>query len=209
MKLKHYVAATAFAVALSQTLSAAVSEGITFYGSGWATVPIVLPSLFLIGALEGVLVGSAQAYVLRGVVPPLRFVLATTSAMTLAWGMGVLASFVEPNGVTLNPLFAIVMGGVLGVIVGGSLGLAQDRVFARAGINTTKFIGFSALAWGVMHLVLVMLGDLAEPEALLARLAVRAGVGALSGAVVGLVAGPSLVAAIGERRDVTLGARPA
>lgn len=200
MRLRDYVLATAAGEAVAQIASALVAAASSAYASSVpAEAPYVLPaSLVFAGALEGLAVGGAQAYVLRAHVPARPFVLATTLAMTLSWMAGAVVSLVEPASM---PSMTLILGvaAVLGLVVGGALGLAQDRVLERVGISGTRFIGYSALGWCVAQLALAMLSNLGDFTLSLEHLALRAVAGLVGGTIAGLVAGPALVDAIETR----------
>lgn len=197
MKLAPYVAATALAEGVAQVLSAIVAElsAEMAMRTPSGAVYLLPASLILAGALEGAMIGAAQAHVLRDVVPPRAFVGATTLAMTASWVAGAVVSLVEPASAP-GPVLVLGVAAVLGAVVGFALGLAQDRVLARAGVSGTRFIGYSALGWCAAQVVLAMLAGLADMELSAKHLALRFFAGLLGGAVAGLVAGPPLVDAV-------------
>lgn len=200
MKLSHYVAATAAGEATAQVTSAWLAEVAGGYaGTNPSIAPYVLPfTLVLAGAMEGLCVGLAQGFVLRAVAPVRAFALATTLAMMASWIMGAVVSLVEPASMP-GPMLLLGIAGVLGLVVGFSLGLAQDRVLERAGVPSSRFVGYSALAWCCAHVTLTILAQRGDFVLSSSYYALRGVSGLIAGTIVGLVAGPALVHALPER----------
>ena len=150
-----------------------------------------LPQLALVGfmvvtgAVEGAIVGAAQAAVLD--VPRARWALATALGFAIAWAFGASLSFLEPETVpsAASKLFvALVGGGVLGGVVGA----LQRRVLPVQG-----WVVVSSLAWAAAMMVSAIAQDRVPYGPFGgAALAINILGGACSGLVVALVTGSTI-----------------
>jgi hypothetical protein len=115
--------------------------------------------------LEGVLVGYAQARVLRATVPafaPQPWIVATAVGAAIAWTLGMIPSTIvslfaspeagaEPPPIFDSPLQYLLAAG-LGLVLGCFLGAPQWRVLRRHAARSGWWVGANALAWAVgMH----------------------------------------------------------
>ena len=163
-----------------------------------------------LGALEGVIVGSAQAIVLRRRLPRLRtWVAATAVGAVIAWTLGMLPgtlmSLQEPAppaassgpSDTLQLVLAIPMGLVGGVILGFPQWLILKRYIPRAG----WWVGANALAWACgMPLVFFVASASATEDLRSAALTATIGLAAV-GALVGGIHGAFLVRLLAPLKD--------
>jgi hypothetical protein len=192
-----------FACVIGETLAAFV---VTLLGvlvsrvvpEGSALHPLSLP---LIGALEGALLGGAQARALAPLgVGARRFTLATSGGFAFAWAGGALLSLLEPAA---PPSFGLVLvaGGLVGVIVGALAGFAQSGPLREAPTARASWVMASAAGWGAAMVASAVVSDAIWGAFRLEVLALETAKGALTGGLVALVTGPMLrgtwVAAIG------------
>jgi hypothetical protein len=171
---------------------------------GW----VVLPGVLLLGALEGVLVGTSQWLAMRRALPRLRaweWIRATAVGALLAWVLGMLPSTLMDMGASadvsqtpppeiseaLRMLFAFVIGAVAGPILAG----VQWRVLRRHVPRAGWWMPANSLAWALgMPLVFIAVGAAAGDGPLTLRGTVLGLVmlGA-AGTVVGMIHGFALV----------------
>jgi hypothetical protein len=135
--------------------------------------------LMATGAVEGALLGWAQAVVLRRVVPGLdtrSWVLATALAAVLAYAMGMLPSLLFPLPVPAM----IAIGTVAGTILLGSVGTAQWLILRRHRPHSAWWIAVTAGAWvlglGAFLAIATPLWRPGQPAALIAAIGVLASV---------------------------------
>lgn len=151
-------------------------------------------AMLLTGAVEGLLLGSAQAWALAPLAPNVgrRWVFATSLAFVVAWGLGLAASFlepIEPPSVGLLVLAAFAGGGLLGAVVGA----AQAWVIHQLGGDGRAWIGWSTLGWSVALVVTALFSTLAPPgPARVDTFIVAMGGGAATGAVYALITGGAI-----------------
>jgi hypothetical protein len=113
--------------------------------------PVVLvPALLAAGAVEGSVLGWAQAGVLRRVLPGLpsgRFVLATVCAAVLAWMLGLLPVLLGERLAAL-PLALVLPGAVVaGTLLLASIGTAQWFVLRGRLPHAGRWIPATSVAW--------------------------------------------------------------
>lgn len=162
-----------------------------------ATLPaaMILPSRLLAGAVEGAVLGAAQAHVLRRVLPRLpgpRWVIATSLAAVLAWLIGLLPSTLG-NRLDSWPV-AVVIGAVAvgGTVLLLSIGAAQWTVLRRHVAHAGRWIAITAIGWlaglTVFMLIATPLWQEGQPIALTIAIGVLAGLvmAATMAAVTGL-----------------------
>ena len=124
----------------------AVTGALTAHAPAAVAVPAVLAA----GAVEGTLLGAAQASVLRRAVPGAgtrRWVGATASAAVFAYAIGLLPSTVGGRLPHLPPALLVAAAAVLGAALLLSIGTAQWLVLRRVVPGSASWIGTTALAW--------------------------------------------------------------
>ena len=177
---------------------------IYFFGEPESVVYVLSFAVLVIGlgALEGAIVGSAQAMVLRRRLPQLRtWVAATVLGAVVAWTLGMLpgtlmsldgsVSSVTPSEIsdTLQVVLAILMGLVAGAI----LGFPQWLILKRYISHAAWWVGANALAWACgMPLVFFVAGAGSTEDVRSAALTATIGLAAV-GALVGGIHGAFLV----------------
>lgn len=189
--MKRWVLANACGEAGAMLLSA-------LFGALFSMVPaegaglVVLPALMiLMGVLEGALIGAAQAAVLD--VPRARWTLLTAAAFGVAWALGALASVFEPSTSPSTGTVLLFAGGA-GAVLGALVGLAQRRI-----AKDPSHVGRMAAGWGCSMILAAIAADYVPHGPLGApALTINVSVGALAGALVGLVSWDS-VAPLGLR----------
>ena len=149
-----------------------------------------------LGAIEGLIVGVAQANVIRRRVPALRaWVTATVVGAVIAWTLGVLPATVtsllgsEPatSDAPVSDALQILLAIPLGVVTGAILGFPQWRVLKRHVARAGWWVVANALAWAcAMPLVFAIAGAGSDATVL----------SGVATAVVGLAAAGALVGAI-------------
>jgi hypothetical protein len=106
--------------------------------------------LLLAGAMEGYVLGAAQAWALRTVVPALparAFAAATAAAAVVAYVIG-LAPSTLGDRLGDAPLVLLVLAAALGALVLlASIGTAQWLVLRRAGYDVPWWIATTAAGW--------------------------------------------------------------
>jgi hypothetical protein len=113
---------------------------------GHLAAPAQAAVLVAAGAVEGALLGWAQAIVLRRVVsglPAGSWIRATALAASLAYAMGMLPSLLFPLPVPAM----VAIAAVAGTILLGSIGTAQWLVLRRHRPHTAWWIPVTAAAW--------------------------------------------------------------
>ena len=155
-----------------------------------------------LGAVEGAIVGYAQASVLRRRLPRLRgWIAATALGAAVAWALGMLpstvASLYRPPGPAPAPdvpdWLQLLLAAPLGVVAGTILAWPQWRVLRRHVAHAGWWLAANALAWAfAMPLVFVAAGVRPETGAALAAVIVIVCLAA-AGAVAGAVHGAYLV----------------
>jgi len=104
------------------------------------------------GAVEGTLLGAAQASVIRRVVPGVgvrRWIVATAGAAVFAYAIGLLPSTVAGRLPHLPTALLVVAAAVLGSALLLSIGTAQWLVLRRAVPGSASWIVTTAIAWTV------------------------------------------------------------
>jgi hypothetical protein len=158
------------------------------------------------GAIEGLLVGTAQWLVLRRVFPALSrgaWLGWTAGGAAFAWALGMLPSLLIGQGAAENAnnvpqitdlskyLLAAAMGGVLGPI----LAVPQWFVLRRHARHAVWWIPANAVAWMLgMPVVFFALSSVVQAESVLLMVVEASGALFLTGALVGAVHGIALLA---------------
>ncbi|MGI5129983.1 hypothetical protein ACQEVB_24495 [Pseudonocardia sp. CA-107938] len=184
-------------------------------GAALATAPaaVEVPALVAAGLVEGALLGSAQASVLRRALPALRtgqFVLATALAAATAYAIAMLPVMLGDRLSALPVVVLAAGGAVLGAVLLASIGTAQWLVLRPVAPRSVFWIPATAAAWvvalGAFLAVSTPLWQPGQPFALTAAIGVLAGlVMAVTVAVVTLPAALRLTRG-GTWSDETIGA---
>jgi len=156
-----------------------------------------------VGAVEGVVLGSLQALVLRAALRRFqagRWVVLTAAAGGLCWLLGmipqILFQSVRAEAAALEPQLDILLAGAtaMGLVLGVLIGLAQWLVLQRAVRRAWLWIPANALGWGIaMGWVFYGAHRIDAETPFATVVAVLAGCGALAGISVGAVTGGSLI----------------
>ena len=158
-----------------------------------------LPALLAAGAVEGALLGAAQAHVLSGVVPALfrtRWVLATSAAAVFAYAIGLTPS-ASSELVGEWPVAVIVAAAViLGTALLLSIGFAQWLVLPAHVDRAASWIWVTAVAWlvGLTIFMVVATPLWREGQAVAVTVLIGVGAGLLMAASVAAVTGLGVVA---------------
>jgi hypothetical protein len=102
------------------------------------------------GAVEGAMLGLAQALVLRRVMAGLRtaaWIGATAGAAAFAWPLGLLPSVTHATWTDWPIGWVVVAGAVLGLILLCSIGTAQALVMRTSIPKAYRWVGWTALGW--------------------------------------------------------------
>ncbi|MFC4785327.1 hypothetical protein ACT8ZV_12690 [Nocardioides sp. MAHUQ-72] len=159
-------------------------------GAGWALAIIIAG-----GLVEGIALGSAQAWSLGGWLSSLqrgRYLLMTVVVAGLGWaGASAPAVLMGEGGGAAPPLPLVLVGAAgLGLVMGPVLGSAQAVALRGATTHPWRWIGANAVAWPPA-MCLIFLGASAPGEdwPVARLLLLGAATGALAGAVLGLITG--------------------
>jgi hypothetical protein len=139
--------------------------------------------LLLAGAVEGYVLGAAQAWALRTVVPalPVRaFAAATAAAAVVAYVIGLAPSSLGDRVLDV-PLVLLVPAAALGgLVLLASIGTAQWLVLRRAGYDVPWWIAYTAVGWlaglTVFMVVVTPLWQAGQPALLVVAIGVLGGV---------------------------------
>ncbi|WP_433038199.1 hypothetical protein [Actinomycetospora sp. CA-053990] len=143
--LRRWVPVVALAEVLGFALAAVV--GVLTVGS---PVVLSLPLLVAAGAVEGALLGTGQALVLRSALPAIsvtRWVLATAGAAAVAYLLALLPSTTATVTAAWPAPVLVVSTVALGLLVLLTIGLAQWWELRRHVEPAAAWIGVTALAW--------------------------------------------------------------
>jgi hypothetical protein len=113
---------------------------------------VVLPSLLAAGAVEGALLGSGQAVILRHAVPGLsrsRWIAATAGAAALAYLIGLTPSTFATAVTGWPPVLLAVTATILGAGLLATIGTAQWLILRHHVRRSGRWIATTALAWAV------------------------------------------------------------
>ncbi|MEV0895353.1 hypothetical protein [Actinoplanes sp. NPDC049802] len=111
---------------------------------------VTVPALLAAGAVEGTLLGWGQAVVLRRELPGFprrRWIAVTAAAAVLAYAIGVLPSSAAGVWQRWPAAAQVVVGGLLGLALLNSIGVAQWTVLRRLVPHSARWIGYSAVGW--------------------------------------------------------------
>jgi hypothetical protein len=115
-----------------------------------APAGIAVASILAAGAVEGALLGSAQALVLTRALPGLsgrRWVAATAAAAVVAYAIGMLPSLLAGAVAGMPPVLLVAAAVVLGAALLASIGTAQWLVLRAVVPGCARWITTTALAW--------------------------------------------------------------
>lgn len=195
---------------LQWTVMVTLGESVGFVlpaivGATTAGLPIGPALLVAAGVVEGTVLGLAQWSVLRGVVPGLRggaWVAATAAAAAIAYALGLIPSLTAEVWQTWPPAVAVAAGGVVGVLLLLSIGVAQWFVLRRHEPRARSWVWWTAVAWlaglGVFLLVATPLWYPGQPLADV--IAVGAAAGVAMAATVAGITGAAVVRVAARRR---------
>lgn len=161
--------------------------------AGPASGVVMFALTLLAAALQGGLLGLAQAWVLRDVLPirPRAWALATSTGVVGAWFVLVVAApTVEPfvSGRASLALVATLGGAAFGALVGA----AQVAILARVVTEVSGWLAAHILGWAVALAVTAVVMSSVGPE--LVEIVLGAGVAAaLAGAALGVSTAAALV----------------
>jgi hypothetical protein len=111
-----------------------------------ATIAVMLAA----GAVEGYVLGAAQAWALRAAVPTLRaraFASATAAAAVLAYAIGLAPSTLGDRMRDVPSALAVPAAALGGLVLLASIGTAQWLVLRRAGHDVPWWIAATAAGW--------------------------------------------------------------
>jgi hypothetical protein len=173
---------------------ALVGAGSTGWPPGWGVL-----ALAGAGAVEGAVLGFAQAVVLRRVLGPRldrrRFVAATAAGAALAYLVVLVPINLADRLGDLPLLVLVVLGIVVGTVVLASIGTAQWLVLRAALPHSASWIATTAAAWAVGLLaftaVTTPLWQPGQPLALVVAIGVLGGL--VMAAAVAAITGAGLV----------------
>ncbi|GID29755.1 hypothetical protein [Paractinoplanes brasiliensis] len=115
-----------------------------------APVLLGLAAILVAGAVEGTMLGLAQAMVLRQVssrLPARRWVAATAAGAALAYLIGMSPSALADQWSELPPAVLVVAGSVLGMALLATIGTAQWLVLRSVRPRSGSWIVTTAVAW--------------------------------------------------------------
>jgi hypothetical protein len=145
---------------------------------------VQLPALVAAGAVEGAVLGAAQASVLRRVLPGLsvaRFAAATAGAAALAYLIAMVPVALGERLTALPLPLLVALGAVLGAALLATIGTAQWLVLRRLRSGTGFWVPLTGLAWalglGVFTAVATPLWQEGQPLALTIAIGVLGGLG--------------------------------
>lgn len=168
-----------------------VGLGVVALGAaGLAGTRFFAPALIVLGGLEGLVVGAAQAQLLRRRWPalrPSRWIRATVLGAVVAWVLGLLPSLLldEGSAGAAPPAWLqVVLASGLGLVAGPILAAFQVRELRRHVARAGWWLPANAVAWAAAMPVVF---QAAGSGRRVAGLALLLAAGAIAGAVHGLV----------------------
>ena len=144
---RRWTATVTAGEALAFSVPAVAGALLTSTGARW---PVVVPVTLLAGAWEGVILGFAQALVLRRAVPsvPTRaWLRATVAGALVAWTIGLVPVVAGDRLGDLPPAVQAVLFVVLGGALVTSIGLFQWRVLREHVDRARLWVPATAAAW--------------------------------------------------------------
>jgi uncharacterized integral membrane protein len=171
-----------------------------------APAGVAFPALLAAGAVEGTLLGLAQAYVLRRAIDGIRtgrWVAASAGAAVVAYAVGMAPSSTSGLLETLPPAVLAMAAAVLGTVLLLSIGTAQWLVLRTLVRHATRWIATTALAWtaglGVFLGFTVPLWHPGQSVAAIAAIGVAGGL--LMAATTSAITGEALRRLLAHHRD--------
>jgi len=189
-------------VTLGETVGFAVPAVVGAWTAGVS--PFVgVPALLAAGAVEGTVLGAAQAHVLRQAIPGLpvrRWIGVTGVAAVFAYLMGLLPSTLATGWPTPA---AVALGSAAGVALLLSIGVAQWTVLRAHVARSASWIAVTAAGWlaGLAVFLVVAMPLWHEGQPLWQTVAVGTFAGLLMATTVAVVTGLGLVRLL-RRNDV-------
>ncbi len=159
---------------------------------------VAVPLLLAAGAVEGALLGTTQAHVLRRALPRLRmnrWVAVTSAAAVLAWLLGLLPSVAaDAIGGWPTPIL-IGLAGAGGLVLLCSIGAAQWTVLRHHVARAHRWVAITAVAWlaGLVVFMLIASPLWHEGQSVAPTVAVGVLAGFVMGATVAAVSGVGLL----------------
>lgn len=167
---------------------------------------VSVPALLAAGAVEGAVLGAAQARVLRRAVlalPVRRWILATMAAAVVAYGIGLSPS---TFGFTNLPAWAqVTLGSVGGLALLLSIGIAQWLVLRRHLARAAHWIWITGIAWlaGLAAFMVIATPLWHAGQALATTIVIGIFAGLVMAATVAAVSGLGLVRLLAAATPVT------
>jgi hypothetical protein len=196
----RWVAACAAAEAVGMTAAALAAR------LGTDVAPAAGLALVVAGGLvEGTALGTAQAVLLRRLLPRLRrarYVAATVLVAGLGWAAASAPAVLSSDEGGTTPRLPLVLLGAagLGLVMGAGLGAVQSWALRGAAPHPWRWTTANVAAWpGAMAVIFVGATTPGEDWRLDAVLGLALVTGALAGALLGVVTGRFLPAVTGRR----------
>jgi hypothetical protein len=144
--------------------------------------PAQTPALVAAGAVEGALLGTAQALVLRRVLPALHvgaWITATAGAAALAWSIGLVPGLLGERLAALPTGLVVAVAACGGLVLLATIGTAQWLLLRRLVPRAWRWIPATAAAWlaglGVFFAVAPPLWQPGQPVAVIAVIGAAGG----------------------------------
>lgn len=195
----------AAAEAIGMTAASGAARAAQHLDSTWRALAVIVAA----GLVEGLALGSAQAWALHRWLPALRrrrYVLATVLVAGLGWAAGSAPSVLSADqGGAAPPLTTMLLGAAgIGLLAGPLLGAAQAATLRDAAPHPWRWVGANLAAWPpAMALIFLGAGTPGDDWPWAGVLVVGLATGAAAGAALGLVTGwflPSLTGAAAHNR---------
>ncbi len=157
---------------------------------------VIFPLLVGAGAVEGAMLGWAQAHVLRPRVPDLsgrRWIILTSLGAAAAWVIGMLPCAAAAVWERWPAPVQVLAGALAALALLGSVGAAQSLELRRHFRRSLPWILGNGAAWGAGLLIFLAIStplwQPGQPPAVIALIGVAAGIGMAAGmaAISGLV----------------------
>jgi hypothetical protein len=200
---RRWTATVTAGEALGFAAPAAVGATLTALNGPWT---VLVPVTLTAGAVEGAVLGFAQALVLRRAIPAIAtraWIAATMAGALCAWTVGLVPMLAGDGLADLPPTVQVGLGAGLGSVLLVSMGAFQWRVLRRTVPGAGLWVPATATAWllGLAAFAGVSspLWREGQPAALVAAIGVAAG--CVMAATAAAVTGAALVRLTAPRRD--------